>query len=287
MYRSRNDLKEKLIKAFCQRPEIYTVVTFGREVEGKEDNYSDIDLILGSSDLKKTASDYKNVLAQISAIGQTLPLVWDRPDTYAEMIILADYSPYQKIDLTIVDDPDKQKAFGPFKVWYSDETKHKKSETKINSKKYTKDAVYRMNDILFSIPRFTKCFYRNDPEMYRRWKGATEALMVLLEEKYSGWQKETTKIQLDSVESKMLFKKMTENDKKLISKIFPTNGKLDLMSSFTASVRWLTNLTKTKCEFFDLDYPDDFVKMMLAFLEKETTALSGNATIGGEQNISR
>jgi predicted nucleotidyltransferase len=45
-YRCRADLQAELVDAFSAQNEIYRIGLFGREAEGKQDQYSDIDLIL-------------------------------------------------------------------------------------------------------------------------------------------------------------------------------------------------------------------------------------------------
>ena len=112
----------------------------------------------------------------------------EKPDLLVEMIILRDYSPYQKLDFSIVSDMQKQEALKPAKTVYGsgDPAPEHPSEMAISGR--VLELQNRMNDILFSIPRFTKCLFRGDFDMYRRWEGVVAEMCVLLYERHFGWQ---------------------------------------------------------------------------------------------------
>ena len=108
----------------------------------------------------------------------------------AQMVLFRDASPYQKLDLSISASIEKP-GFGPFKCLYRDPALTAVSTTRLAVDPAARLRLQnRLNDILFSIPRFTKCLFRQDHDMYRRWTGVTEALAMLLFESHFGWSRE-------------------------------------------------------------------------------------------------
>ena len=67
-YRPRCELRRNVIAAFSGEPEIYEIYSFGREVEGGIDRYSDLDLVFCSGDLRETQRKYRDILNFISPI---------------------------------------------------------------------------------------------------------------------------------------------------------------------------------------------------------------------------
>lgn len=91
---NRAAARQSIISAFSAQSEISAIHLFGREADGKADEYSDFDLVLESTDLAKTQANYKDVLSRISPVIATLPIVREEKHM-AEMICLQDLSPYQ------------------------------------------------------------------------------------------------------------------------------------------------------------------------------------------------
>ena len=65
---TRDELRRRLIDAFSARPEVHSIHTFGREVGGVVDEYSDVDIIVCSNDLAASQRDCLRLLGQISPV---------------------------------------------------------------------------------------------------------------------------------------------------------------------------------------------------------------------------
>lgn len=193
-YKSREELRKSVIEAFSSQDEVYRICFFGREAEGKQDCYSDIDVVVFSNDLVSTKAKYKSIFSSISPIRATFQLE-GIPDGYSEMVQLYDYSPYQKVDFSIIGEGD---CIWNFIVVYESQNKPRISRTKLVSPPIIRDVSYLVTDVLFSVARFTKCLFRQDIDMYRRWVSISEVALALLYEKHFGWEFETDKTKLGS-----------------------------------------------------------------------------------------
>jgi len=99
---TREQLRHSLIEAFSAQGEIYRICRFGREAEGKHDRCSDIDMVVYSNDPARTKASYGEVFSSISPIRATFAL-GGTADSYSEMVMLRDHSPYHKVDFPIGD----------------------------------------------------------------------------------------------------------------------------------------------------------------------------------------
>ncbi len=238
---------------------------FGREVEGKQDCYSDIDLVVFSNDLASTYARYKSVFSSISPIRATFYL-GGTAEGYSEMVLLRDYSPYQKVDFSI---SDWGKEDWKFNVAYDSQEKRRLSPTKLEYKPILRDANYVLTDVLFSVARFTKCLFRGDIDMYRRWTSITDVTLALLYEKHFGWNSEMVQTRLGSYESKRLTDDLTPGEKAQVDIIRPPDGKLDITSSYQASVELLIELSKQKAEYFGIALDFDLIEYIRVFMRDE------------------
>ena len=114
---SREELSSGVVDAFAREPEVREIHVFGREVDGATDEYSDIDVIVCSSDPRRTAERHLDLLSRISPVIGTYVIKQEEGEL-AEMVMLRDFSPYQKIDLSIVGSIEAKAGFGPFKCVY-------------------------------------------------------------------------------------------------------------------------------------------------------------------------
>ena len=267
-FKHREYLKQKVINAFAEQAEIYQIFFFGREVEGKSDCFSDIDMIVCSSDLARTQSKYLSIFDTISAVIETFPLA-STTNHFAAMVMLEDYSPYQKVDFSILSDISEKAEFGPFLLMYENKEKPKMSQTKMNVLPLRKNVAHKLNDLLFSVPRFTKCLFRRDFDMYRRWKSITDVTLVLLYEKHFGWRKETLQKSLTVPELKELHEKLDIKEMKLFSDIYPSDGKLNLALSYQASIDLFIELSKQKAEYFGIVLNFVFIEYIKQFMDLE------------------
>jgi predicted nucleotidyltransferase len=266
-YKGRSELRKQVKNLFSKQAEIFQINFFGKEAEGKEDKYSDIDMIVCSSDLAKTQSNYRKIFNSISSIIGTL-LLESTKKGLSEMLMLKDFSPYQKIDFSITSDISEKTDFGPFVPIYVDVGKQSRSKTKL--KIVSADQVEnQLNDFLFSVPRFTKCLFRQDFDMYRRWKGISDIVLVLLFEKYFGWKKETSKRKISAKEANQLFRNIDDQDRKMLKKVFPTDASLEIASSFQHCIDLLIDLSKLKAKHFKVGLNDEFISYIKSFLNSE------------------
>ncbi|MFC1975245.1 hypothetical protein ACFLXQ_02475 [Chloroflexota bacterium] len=264
-YKTRDNLRRKIIEVFAAQEEVYQIRLFGKEVEGKHDCYSDIDLIVCSNDPAKIQARYMDVFGLISPVRATFTL-GVTSDGFSEMVMLKDYSPYQKIDFSI---GDLGKEDWPFVVVYENKEKPSVKQTTLNEVHLRQDVVYKLTDILFSIARFTKCLFRRDVEMYRRWKSITDATLVMLYEKYFGWESETFKKKLDPSEAKCLYENLEVDEKEQTHIIFPPNAKLDLALSYQTSIGMFIELAEQKADYFGTALDFGFIEYIKRFMNSE------------------
>lgn len=264
---SREDLKTKIIQNFAHQEEIHQIFLFGREVDRLTDDYSDIDMVVCSNDLARTQEKYRKLFNNISPIVNTW-LIESKSTSLAEMLILRDYSPYQKIDFSIVADIEEKAEFGPFTMVYESNGQVGSGLSQLEVKEIQKDVTYKLDEVLFSIVRFTKCLFRNDPDMYRRWKSISDVALAMLYEKYFGWVEENRQ-KLRANEAKRLYAKLESEDKGILAEVFPTTGNLNVALSYQASINLIVELSKQKARHLRLTVNDAFAEHMQEFLASE------------------
>jgi predicted nucleotidyltransferase len=262
-HKTREELRSKVIEAFAAQEEIFQICFFGREVEGKHDCYSDIDMVVYSSDPAHTQAHYAEVFASISPIRATFSLGGTQ-DAFSEMIMLWDYSPYQKVDFSIGGKQDWQRA-----VVYDDREKTRVSRSQLSSRPVRSDVVYKLTDVLFSVARFTKCLFRRDIDMYRRWVSITDLTLNMLYEKHFGWNPETLPRKLGGYETQHLYEHLDPNEKKQIDAIRPLDATMDLASSYQASIDLFIELSEQKAKHFGVKVDRDFISYIKEFMDLE------------------
>ncbi len=255
------ELNDKLIALCKQMVEVEEILIFGRIAEGSSDEYSDVDIRLVSKDPYKTQHELRALISkEISPIIETF-LLASNTNEFSEMWMLNDYAPYQKIDLGII------------RRGYGLEFKNIKSvfmnkDATGEDRNFTLHPIennveYNLNNYLFGVPRFTKCLFRKDFDLYRRWKTMTDALLVLLEEKYFGFEKIQDKKVLNAPDSKRLLNIITYEDQKTLEKIMPLNGNLKISKSFLHNTKFFVELSKQKARKFRKELNSDFINHMI------------------------
>lgn len=270
-YRPREELQTAVIQAFAHHQEVSQIFFFGKGAEGTADLFSDIDMVVCSRHVRTTQYTYRQTFTHISSIRSTL-LLESTPQHFAEMIMLTDYSPYQKIDFSIVNNIHEKYQFAPFCLMYDqDQGVHHPSASPnaLEIMPFQRDTAYMLQDILFSVPRFTKCLFRHDGDMYRRWKSISNSASVLLYEKYFGWQQETVKKSLTAYETKHLYAVLTAHDRQRIDAIYPTNGVLHLADSYQTSIELIIELSSQKATDVHISLDTTFITYIMQFLETE------------------
>ncbi len=269
--KTRNELRNCVIKSFSKEAEINSIYFFGKEVDNKSDEYSDIDMIICSNDLAKTQSKYLKILNDISPIIGSY-LLNSTENDFSQMVMLNDFSPYQKIDFSITDSIETKisAGFGPFISIYKDNSLTTKDNSKLDIIK--QDSVKnQLDNFLFTVPRFTKCLFRKDYDMYRRWKHISDYTMVLLYEKYFGWEEKTSKKKVHVKELSKLNKVMSNDENKILNKIFPSSGIVNIAESYKLCIVLLITLCKQKADYFKVELNEDFILHIERFLHSEIT----------------
>jgi predicted nucleotidyltransferase len=263
--RSRDELRQCIIDVFSSQDDIYRISFFGRETEGQQDKYSDVDVVVYSNELACTQAKYKKLFASISPIRAAFPLD-STADGLSEMIMLRDYNPYQKVDFSIGDNGKKD---WQFLILYDDPYKQHISLTTLESVPIVRDTRYVLTDVIFSVARFTKCLFRREIDMYRRWVSISEISLALLFEKHFGWNYEMVQTRLGNYASKKLFDDLDTSEKMLVNKIRPPNGKPDIAESYQVCIELIIELSEQKAQYFGLTLDHDFIDYILSFLKFE------------------
>jgi hypothetical protein len=238
-HKTREELRSRVIEAFA------------------------IDMVVYSSDPAQTQAHYTAVFASISPIRATFSL-GGTPDAFSEMVMLWDYSPYQKIDFSI-----GGKQGWRLAVVYDDREKPRVSQSQLASRLIQPDVAYKLTDVLFSVARFTKCLFRRDIDMYRRWASITDITLNMLYEKHFGWKPETLPGKLGSYETQYLYEHLTPNEKGQVHAIRPPNATMDLVSSYQASIDLFIELSEQKAKHFGVNVDCDFTRYIKEFMDSE------------------
>jgi hypothetical protein len=266
-FRPRSELHERVVAAFASQPEVNAIYAFGREVDGQVDEYSDIDLIVYSDDLAMSQRKTPTVLQSIAPVLGTYCIVLE-PRTLAQMVIFRDYSPYQKLDFSFTDDPNARQVFAPLACLYQREPLHRPSQTRIELNGQRDTLANCLNDVLFPIPRWTKCLFRRDLDLYRRWTGTVEHLAVMLYERYFGWER-GHRYRLKPQEYKALYKNLSPDHRALLERIQPLDGRPDLVLSYELAVGAIIDLYQAKANALGETIDMSFASYMQRFLREE------------------
>ena len=261
---SRTGLLQTIVGIFSEQPEISRLVAFGRQATGTTDDYSDIDLMICSDDLRMTQQNYKRLLGEISPVLGSYYLRLTETEL-VEMILLEGMSPYQKIDLSISADLSDKEAFAPFKDLYCRKSESTPSLSRINTAiKYDKK-VNELNDRLFSIPRFTKTLHRGDQlEAYRRWQATINEYLRILMNEYLG---EIPDRLLQPVAFKKLAAKLSGEDRATLEAVLPAARTFSIAHSFERAMSEIIRYHSKPIR----DNPQEaFYRVMMLFLKDES-----------------
>lgn len=270
---TRANLGQRLVEAFSAQKEVYHIHFFGREAEGCSDRYSDIDMVACSNDLVATKTNYRDVFASIAPIQATLRL-GGTSHSYSEMVLLEGYSPYHKVDFTIGDNTLLDQpvvAARPNLIVYENRQQWRESRTKLEPVEPEQDVEHVLTDILFSVARFTKCLFRRDLDMYRRWESISNATLVALYEKHFGWERETSKRRLGSSEIRHLCENLTPAERAQVQIIRPPDARLDLVLSYKACIEMFIELSQEKAKHFGVALDYDLIDFTKKFLDSEVS----------------
>lgn len=267
----RKVLMSQLIESFSKEREVYAIYLFGKEVNGQTDEYSDIDMVICSNDLAATRSKCQSLFNDISPV-VGLFLLNSEENDFSQMVMLKDFSPYQKIDFSIADciETKISAGFGPFMAVYKDESLRVKPHSKLDV--IEEDSVkHQLENFLFAVPRFTKCLFRKDYDMYRRWKNTSDDAISLLHEKYFGWKEMAVKNNLSIKELSKLNQVMNQEDKEIVDEIFPSSGTLNMAESYKSCIDLLISLCRQKADYFGVELNENLIRHIERFMDTEIT----------------
>jgi predicted nucleotidyltransferase len=264
-YKTRDKLISLIIEEFSGLLEINQIYFFGSIAEEKDDNYSDIDIIVCTDDLAKVQNSYEKIITKISPIINSLWLESSK-QVYAESIMLKDYSPYHKIDFTLTSDASIKTDNKTILVY----EKRQLLKIKPTSLRIIKEEkiTNQFNNYMFSVPRFTKCLFRKDVDMYKRWKGLTNAINNLLYEKVYGWDLSSEQSK-SLTDMRLLKKNLNKDDFYKLLQLYPINAQLNLARSFVIGVDLFIELYKQKANYFDISLNEEFIQYIKDFLNNE------------------
>jgi predicted nucleotidyltransferase len=264
-FKSRDGLRKHVIEVFSAQDEVYKIGVFGREADGKQDCYSDLDILVFSNDLAGTKASYRQLFSSISPIRAVIQLE-PHPGGYSEMLQLVDYSPYQKVDFSIVSEG---MCSWHHRVVYENQSKPKISSTRLENPSIIRDVSYMITEVMFSVARFTKCLFRHDIDMYRRWSKISTDALSLLYEKHFGWQSETDNDKMGSSGINRLYADLDDHELQWVNSIRPSDGKVDISVSYQKSIQLLIELSRQKAEYYGIKLDNDFIEFISQFMDIE------------------
>lgn len=278
-----NELKDKLVKLFSKRQEVKEIMIFGKIAEGLSDKYSDIDIRIISADPYLTQQELDLYISRnISEIRSKFTLV-SNENEFAEMIMLKDYSPYQKIDLGVCKEGYGLTFSGIKSVYVNSNPVGQEREMRVQGT--SRDVSYDLDNHLFGIPRFTKCLYREDFDMYRRWKNMVDSLLVLIEESYFGYVEIQSKKSINAPDSKKLFTALSNEDTESLNQILPLSGEVDISRSFLKGSQLFVALSRKKATHMHVKLDEKFIQYMEEFASREISRFHQiNSEQGGREN---
>lgn len=265
-------LLKSLVEAFSKSPEIFLIGTFGSAVTKQMDEYSDVDIIICSNDLKKTQSEYRKIIESISPIVTLSPFYSEKPDVISEIIYLQKFKPYQKVDLTIIPYLGYLSNFNPeMTILYEDQIADRKLKSGLEPKKESEEALneWLVKNVGFVVG-FCKSYKRKNMEMYRYWDFIKDATLVLLFENHYGWSTDYSKMRLSAPEFKDLFyRKINKNEYDYLLQILPPSGVLDIKNSFLVSFFLFSELINIKSNGVKQYLDSNFLNYIKNFLQEE------------------
>jgi hypothetical protein len=265
-YGKRDDLKRKLIQAFSVQEEIYRIYLFEGEPESARDAYADIVLIVCSNDPATTQASYLHVLEALSPVRAMLA-VHSTPDVYTAIVMLRDYSPYYRIDLTITSAL-RGRAW-LYKQVYESNTKSRVNRSHLQRIQIKQDVVHLVSGVLFSATRFVQSLSQGDMEMYRHWKNVADLAVALLYERHFGWQAETSGQELTAEKTRALYARLNSGERWRIQRMFPPDGNLNLIASYRTGLSLFIQLAQQKAADLGVALNYALISYIQRFLDAE------------------
>ncbi|NKB66394.1 MAG: hypothetical protein GKR89_04995 [Candidatus Latescibacteria bacterium] len=265
-FKSRSDLWEQVTAALAGQSSIDALYVYGSQVRNQADEYSDIDLVLCANDLAGAETAVGQALTSVAEIVGTIHLL-RRQDRFVQSVLLQGYSPYNKLDLAVTHSLDSEREFGPFSTVYKGNSPVSAKTSPAPAGDWD-DFLNDIYGILFSVPRFTKCLFRRDRALYKRWVGLLERIWALLFERHFGWR-QTYLAKISPPQHNRLQAALTDAEQRRLDSIIPPHGRLDLVASFRAGLSLLLQLAREKAAALDLFLDIKFAAFIEEFLRGE------------------
>lgn len=266
--KNRIHYRDTLSSVLSSMPEVTSIHTFGSDYDNTADEFSDIDLVVVSSDLRSTQNHYRNVISGISPIIGSW-FAENNEDRFMETMALKDFGLYHKIDLAVTGNINKCDDFGPFRCLYEKSQAPSGSESKLIPRPIIQDANFMMTMHLFLIPNLTKSISRNTFTRYLIWSGAVQNLLTLLYEKSTNWKESLGWKNLNRPQRSELFRLINPEDRAALERVLPLNNELVLSKSVREMFLFYVNLSNQKASALKQTLNNEFAEYALSFLNTE------------------
>ena len=124
--------------------------------------------------------------------------------------------------------------------------------------------------MFFSFPRFLKCLFRGDIEMYRRWEGIKNKLFLMLYKKYVN-DIPYGNAKFSPFDFQLLNEKLPKSEYESLLNILPINGNIDIIESYRLIAFTLVDLFLERLNGDRIN--NIFIDRMLQFIDGEITKL--------------
>jgi len=268
MENNKEDLLNSVVEAFKELPEVYSISVFGSTKDKSADKYSDIDLMVCSTDMVQTSLSFRNAIEKISPIVGYSPFFDERPNIISQIIYLKNFEAFKKIDLTIVPYIGYMAEFNPeITTIFEKDVPVKDSSTILPAITIqTETTSMWFAKYLGFLVGFYKTWNRKSFDYYRYWTVIKDLSLVLQYEDLFGFQENLNKTRLESHELKLLYKTLDANQKSKFDEILPLNGELNIFKSFKVAANLFIDLATKKANYLNRNIDQDFVEYVRAFL---------------------
>jgi hypothetical protein len=137
------------------------------------------------------------------------------------------------------------------------------------------DLSFNLANQLFAVPRFLKCIFRGDIDMYRRWTGMLNAVLVLWYEKKFGWEGNTRKTKLMSYEVDSLTRELSAVEREQLNAICPMDGNVQLATSYRNGFNAYIDLAREKAADIGVVLNENLIDYVQTFMDGEYLRLNG------------
>lgn len=284
-YGPRQALLDAILRELKSRQEVLEIHAFGSAVSKTEDEYSDYDLVVCSASPRKTQCNLNRTLEAAAPILGSFVLL-SRPDQLGTMFLFKGFSPYHKLDLALVPSLAALPTYGPFRCLYKADEAHQMSaeEDTLEEHATGHPFVNQVNGVVFCIPRFTKCLFRQDRDVYKKWIFVLEHTLSIMHESHFGWKEEQGDF-LSSPERDALYKEVGTGAASSLDLMMPTPSAFDLGSSFAACIGQFVSCANRKAAALGVSLEQETIVYLVSFLQSELDRFGANGPAVWGENV--